>query len=910
MEGQLMLDPVTRDALERSKEPGVLLGENEEPGKIFRIRIIGANKVEPDAIILRLKSKIGNYFDAINISEDIHEILKMGLFSNVEVWQQVLPSGAFEVRYRLTELPTIFDIKITGNEAISKEEIKENLQGLENYQVANAQRLKDAALKVREFYVSKGYFLATVTYSLKPTSAADIKKRENEGIGEKGGTHAVEIDTARVAAQDFVDVVFTIEENSKVVVNRIAFIGNKRMSDDALKEVIRTKEEHVLSVITDWGTFRQDFLDIDALIIEQQLHDRGMLKAKILSPEVQLSDDKRFVAITFRIDEGEQYSLGDLSVSGDLVEKNERFFELKKEENPNQTLFSEKELKANVSLVSGDIFNKSKMGESVMAITDLYRDQGYAYVNVSPIPSFDEDEKLVNIDIRIESGPLVKIERIDILGNEKTMDEVIRREMVIHEGELYSSMLLRISEQNIGRLGFFETVEFSEQPGSAPNLMVITVKVKEKSTGGIQAGAGYGTGGEGLVLRMQVSNQNLFGRGQALSATINWSNYRRVFDVMFAEPYLTYLFDHPLSFSFTAYNRSVFLGEFDRDATGGDLTLGYQVGGPFMDISRRWKKNSRPSLQPYIFDFESLWFFLTYTAERVQITDSTLNVRSFDLHQGQPRYTTSLKPAIRLDQRDNRLTPTRGLFAEFRTEFASTYFGSGALTSFENNLSRDKKPSLSDGREFLKPPAAVNNFIRYGTNFRIYHNLNEWFFIKGLVLKANFELGFLNTLGKPLLFENYALGGVNTVRGYSYRSISPVRSAGALFPFDARRDVAIGGTKQFFGSFELEFPIIKLLKLSGVVFFDFGNTYSSEDSLFYVGGKSSSAALIRPADPLRIYELLGLYSSVGFGVRWDSPLGLLRFEWGVPLVIRPSTTPGLLQKDRPILFEFNIGPSF
>ena len=160
------------------------------------------------------------------------------------------------------------------------------------------------------------------------------------------------------------------------------------------------------------------------------------------------------------------------------------------------------------------------------------------------------------------------------------------------------------------------------------------------------------------------------------------------------------------------------------------------------------------------------------------------------------------------------------------------------------------------------------------------------------------------------MFENYALGGVNTVRGYPYRSISPVERAGPLFPFDPRPDVRVGGNKQFYASLELEFPIIKALKISGVLFADFGNVYSSEDNFFYIGGRSKNAARIHPSDPLRLYEYLGIYSSLGFGVRWLSPLGYLRFEWGIPLNRRPAQTPGLSEKDPPILFEFNYGPSF
>lgn len=912
MEGQLILDAKTKAALARSTEPGVLIGRIEEPGKIFRIRIVGAQKAEPDAIILRLKSKIEEDFEPTRVAEDIHEILKMGLFSNVEVWQQDLLSGAIKLEYRLTEIPTIFDIKVEGNKALSLDEIKENLEGLENYQVAKSERLQKAAEKIRELYISKGYFLANVSYTLKNTSEEDIKKREAQSVNEKGEAQLIEIETAKVAATDFVDVVFVIQENAKVKVDRLNFIGNKRMSDDELKEDLRTKEQHgALSVITDWGTFRRDFLEIDAYLIEKKLHDNGMLKAKILPAEIQLSSDKRAISITYRMIEGDQYSLGSVIIKGDLVEHNEDLYLLRRESNPEQPLFSAKQLGDEITLKKGEILNKSELGQSVMAISELYKNKGYAYVNVAPIPTFNEEQKIVDFVIEIESGPRVKIERIDIEGNEKTMDEVIRREMIIHEGDTYSSMLLRLSEQYIQRLGYFESVELTQEPGSTPTTMVIKIKVKEKSTGNIQAGAGYGTGGEGIVLRLQLANQNLFGRGQTLSATVNWSSYRQIVDIMFVEPYLTYVFDNPMSIAFTGFNRAISLGEFSRESTGGDVSLGYQIGGPFADLSRRWKENVRTGLQPYVLDFESLWFFITYKAERVRITDSMFEARSFDLHQGEPRYTTSLRPTIKLDQRDNRLAPTRGLYFEFNTEFASQYFGGQGLSALENAIRKGADTSkLDQGRNFAKPQATANNFIRYGTNFRAYHNLDSWFWLKGFVFKSNFELGLLNTLGEPLLFENYALGGVNTVRGYSYRSISPVQSAGSLFPFDARRDIAVGGNKQFYGSFELEFPLIKLLKLGGVLFFDFGNVWSEQDNLFYIGGKSTNAARIRPTDPLGLYQLLGLYSSAGFGVRWDSPLGYLRFEWGIPFNVRPSQTPGLLFKDRPILFEFNIGPSF
>jgi outer membrane protein insertion porin family len=912
IEGSLSFDKKTKEALERSKTPGVILAEHEEPGKIYRIQIVGTKKVEPDAVILRLHSKIGEDYQPLLASVDLLEIRKMGFFnSDMKVIEVKRESGAIELIYYVIEIPTIFQIKTQGNKALSDEEIKESLAGLENYQGAKAASLQAAAQKIQDLYKSKGYFLAEVSYKITPTSEAEIKKRESEGFSEKTQAHATEIETAKVAAPDFVDVTFVINEHAKVKVTRIIFSGNKFLSDDELRENLRTHEEHLLSIVTDWGVFRQEYLDIDILIIEKLLHDKGFLKAKVLPPDVELSPDKSSISISYRMIEGPQYKLGEVSVTGDLLETDEGLYKLHQELKPKQTTFLDSEVLKVITQKEGMIFDKSKMAEDMQKIADMYRDKGYAYVDVTPIPNFDEEQRLVNISIQVMSGPQVRIERIDIEGNEKTKDEVIRGMLEIHEGDLYSNSLLTISRLNIERTGFFESVEFSNQPGSSPERMILVVKVKEQSTGGIQAGLGYGTGNEGLLVRLQISNQNLFGRGQSLSATVNWSGYRKMFDIMFTEPYLTYIFDNPLLFSISAYNRDVYMGEFNRLATGGEVTLGYPIGGPLSRYSRKWKTNAKPHVMPYIFDFDALWFYITYTAERVEISDTATDVRRFDLHQGVPRYTTSIKPAIRLDQRDNRISPTRGYYAEFSTEFATEYLGSKGLASLENHLRRRKSnPTLHDGRDFLKPSAQANNFIRYGANFRIYHNLDDWFWWKGFVFKAKFELGVLNTLGSPLAFENYMLGGMNTVRGYRYRSISPVERSGALVPFDARRDVAIGGNKEFLGSLELEFPLVKMLKLSGVLFFDFGNVWSHEDSFFFIGGKSANAARIKPTDPLGLYNAFGLYSGGGFGLRWVSPLGYLRFEWGIPLNRRPSNTPGLGEADRPIVFEFSMGSNF
>ena len=248
---------------------------------------------------------------------------------------------------------------------------------------------------------------------------------------------------------------------------------------------------------------------------------------------------------------------------------------------------------------------------------------------------------------------------------------------------------------------------------------------------------------------------------------------------------------------------------------------------------------------------------------------------------------------------------------DFSTELSLGHLGSFALSKLENHLTKQQNPNLmSSGLLYLKPKAMENSFVRYLTNARFYYDFDNWFIWKGFVFKKNFELGFLNDFGNPLYFENFFLGGLSSLRGYASRSISPIKRVSGLNPFDKKIDLKIGGVKDIHGSFELEFPLINFIKLNAVLFLDYGNVFSHEDNLFFAGKKSKAASMIKVKDPLKIYETLGLYSSTGFGLRWNSPMGLLRFEWGFPLVLRKKGTPSLPLGDAPFSFEFGGGTSF
>lgn len=853
-------DAESEAALKRSGKPGILQAESALPEKIYEIRIVGAQKTEPEAVLVLLKTHIGQKLIKEDIQDDIRRIFKMGLFTDIQVEKELGPNNSIILTYKLSEKATVYKIKFTGNEELSEDDLEEAID-LKPYQIADMSRIRDNAEKVRKLYLDKGFLLAHIAYEVKPTQATDLASDE------------------KIKAPDFVDVIFHIEEDAKTKINQITVLGNHALSSDFIKEHMRSKEKHPLSFITQWGVFNEDMLEIDALIIEQLYQEHGFLNIQVAKPRASLSPDKTKISIHISLTEGQSYNLGSLEIEGNLLDH------------------SEESLREKISLVSGDVFNKTKLMQDILSIQEVYRDQGYAYVNITPEPQIDDHDLTIDLKLDIEPGPLVHFGRFDIKGNSSTMDDVIRRELRVYEGELYSSSLLRLSEQRLNQLGYFESVKFSTKPSAnKPDEIDIEVEVKEKRLGSIQVGGGYGTGGEGLLFQAQLTQNNLFGRGQSASGVVQWSAFRRIFELSFMDPYIAYLGNEPLSFSIRAYNTQRFLIDFYRASSGGEISFGYPVGSFLSNYSLKWYKNASSGFKPYVPDFDNLRFFLSYMAERVEIQDSLEGVNYWGWHLNQPRYTTSIKPILQMDQRNNRLLPTAGYLLEFRTEFASSYLGAGLLDKLESN---------SD----------TNNFIRYGTNTRFYYNFDQWFFLKNWVLKLNLDLGFLNSFGVQIVSENFRLGGVQLgaatgLRGYYLQSIGPVLNVGQQYNSQPIQQINVGGNKQFLANLELEFPLVRQVNLSGVLFMDLGNVYGPTENLFYIGDKNLSDKHKSYWDPLGTFYGLGLYSATGFGVRWLSPFGALRFEWGFPLVRRPHGTPGMPAGDSAMQFLFTIGQSF
>jgi outer membrane protein insertion porin family len=837
------------------------------------VEVVGNRRTEAEAIRQNIRLETGGRFDQRVVREDVRRLWGMGLFQDIRVTKVNGPRGGMVVTFHVTEKPTIHDVIIDGNDDVSTDDIKGAID-VKPLQMVDEGRLRDNARKIERLYTDKGFYLVEVRHDLR---APKRRKGEVVAVGEGSLTRGEEV-----------DVVFTIVENAKVVIERIGFTGNTAIPDDEIKQFMQSKEHHpLLGKVTGWGTYKEEDFQVDLLRVEALFQDRGYLNVRVGQPRVRLTADKRAIHVTIPVEEGDQYHLRGLAVDGDLMDPDsveaygewvDRWWQKARRVVRQDRRQVERKLMDLVEIRPGDVFSRTQVARDIQAIVDLYKDAGYAYVNVTPETQVDPVGRYVDMTLRVEKGPPCTIERVEIVGNEKTRDKVIRRELRVYEGELFSQSGMRESQARLQALGFFETVEVTQRQGSAPDLVEVQVDVKEKSTGTFQLGAGFSSA-ENFLFQGQVAQNNFLGRGQTLALSASVSALRRFFDFNFVEPYFL---GTDATGSVSLFNQQRIQPGFTRTGTGGDFSLGYPV-------------------------YRDLRLYGGYEVERSQIDEGSFAVTLKGLASQAPRYTTALRGTVAYDTRNNRLFPTKGFFHTLSVEGASRFLGSGLAPVAETWASRFMdRYRLPEQLNILKKNGEANDFIRTGLGLRGYYPIGF-----GFVLRGNFRLGYIFVPGRPLFTENYFAGGFGSVRGYSPRSIGPVARVGGLNPDDELTDFVIGGNKELVVNLELEIPIFEKLGIKGVVFVDAGNAYAPDENLFYLLTDPNPALKGTPWDPrVKLKWWGGLYWAVGAGFRWQSPIGPLRFEWGIPLTRRPKGTVGYPSGDQPVLFEFNIGQSF
>ncbi|MGE0526449.1 MAG: outer membrane protein assembly factor BamA [Bdellovibrionales bacterium] len=748
-------------------------------GPVRKIVIAGNKKIEADAIRAKLVTREGEAYDPEKIRKDIQEVFSMGYFYNVEVDRS--DGAEITLTYTVTEKPSIVEIEYAGNSELEDDELKE-AAGIKPYEILDMSKIREATEKMEKLYEDKGFFLARVNSKLVPVE------------GEAGGTK----------------LVFDIKENDKVKVKRISFIGNKALNSGKLKAVMATKEGGFFSFISGSGAYKQEAFDRDMQMLNILYFNEGYVQVKIDRPQVNVTPDKKAIYVSIRIEEGDQFRVGSVDFTGDLLFPRDELFETTKIEEQ-------------------DIFRYQILQEDLRALQAKYGDLGYAYANPIPKTRIRESDKEVDITFDIDKGHKDYIGDINVVGNTKTRDKVVRRELRLTEGELYNETRRRESLANVRRLGYFEEVNFNTKtPKGRPEIMDIDIVVKERNTGSIQVGAGY-SNFNGFVFNGQVNQSNFLGKGQKLGVSIDLSKRQQLYKFNFTEPYFN---DTEWLLGFDAYRSQRSLFDYDETKTGGAVRVGHPLA-PYLDGSIRYKMDE--------------------TELELDPTNGDPDLFPVETANGT---TSSVTFALEYDKRDDRFAPTKGIFSSVSLEYA----GVGGSKNYTKG---------------------------FGT-FRYYKSL-FW----DVVWRNNITYGFIssNESGRPPPFnELFLLGGANNLRGFDWFSVGRRKRSQAAYDraiqSGSTADEAhyralrpYGGTQQIYYNLEFQFPMISEAGINGVVFYDIGN---ADDQLI----------------------LNDLRQDVGFGFRWYSPIGPLRFEWGFPLQRKRHFDEDAVN------FEFAIGAPF
>ncbi len=743
-----------------------IIGPIKEMFRVDSIEFTGNRKVESEAILEKLGTRQDMMLDNYLLRKDLSRIYEMKYFEEVEAYHKST-SGKNILLFKLKEKPIIGKISFSGNDEINDDDLKEQIKTKE-FNILDVSTLKNDILLLQKHYEEKGYFLALASYMLSDN---------------KNGS---------------VDIKFKIKEWDKVRVKKITFLGSKNIPDLELKNFMQTREETYFSFLSGSGNFKEINFQTDVERLKYYYKTRGYLQVNIQNPEVTASEDKKWIFITVRLQEGPQFSINDISFNGEL-------------------LFSESEMLEKLKLKSTQTYNEENLRLDIQTLTEMYQDKGYAFANVLRTLEVVPGENKVDVVFSFEKGVIAYFGKIVMKGNTKTRDKVLRRELKIHEGDMYSGSKLRTSKDNVNRLGFFqpESVVFNTiTRKGTDNILDVEVSIKERPTGQISLGAGYSTATQGFI-QASVAQNNFRGLGQNINANLSYSDRQQIYNLGFTEPYL---FDTKWTAGADYYQTlSFFIRSFAYRKHGGDIRVGHPI-------------------------FEYTRLFLTYRYEDNKVSDVINEGINPSVENGS---ASSIQASIIRDKRNNIFEPSNGYYTSGSLEYTGL---GGSMRWMKGEL---------EGR-YYRP------------------------IIGDLVLRSRLNVSrlFKTTVRDIPRIEKFSLGGARNMRGYNLEDIGPIRKARNT-QTNQLEDFNFGGLFSLLGTLEFEHPLIREAGLKWVVFYDAGNVYETR-----IGENGDYS----------------LRSDYGFGFRWFSPIGVLRFEFGFPVNPR--------ERESSNQFNFDIGQLF
>tara|TARA_B100000029_G_scaffold171554_1_gene167870 strand:- start:1488 stop:3785 length:2298 start_codon:yes stop_codon:yes gene_type:complete len=629
---------------------------------IANIDFYGNKIVVNEKIQQYLVSKIGEKYDSEKIKKDIKSLYDTGFFYKIDILTTKTKNG-IDILFRLEENPILADFRIKGNDKITTDDLMQALN-LEEGKIISRKDLEVSRSIVESFYRFKGFNKVVVTDNIVPIGESKIQYEIRVVEGRRG------------------------------YVKGIKFIGIDSEYAPELIKRLETQEKWFFSPITGRGRLSTGLVELDENNIRQFLLEKGYIDAKTDQSKIEYIEEKDGYKVIFKARQGDRYKAGKISLQGDLIEEEEVL--LKK-----------------IKLDDSEYFSTKILNEDIEALNKVYGNKSYAFVNVNPNIKRDNEQRLVHVEYEIEKGEKYKINLINISGNTRTRDKVIRREVQVNEDDDYSYSAIKASKSRINRNGYFEKVEITEKPATdKQNYLDLNIEVEEKSTGYFAISGGYSSA-ETIMFGANIQENNLWGYGKQLGASATVGGLSKNFYVNYNDPYF---FDTKYQFGLVAFKKLFDYVDYDRDSWGGRVKFGKSLN---------------------YFTFANL----AYRYENITIDDLKLNAN--EIFQKGTDKISSINLGLLYDTRDNFVDTSRGMTTGANVEESNEVLGA--------NL----------------------EFTKYTADFAKYWSIKKHHTIAYSIEGAFID--FRNMGSKIVVSERFYLGGPDNLRGYKYARVSPRR---------------------------------------------------------------------------------------------------------------------------------------
>jgi outer membrane protein insertion porin family len=557
---------------------------------IREIRVVGNRRVEPETVRSYLQFSVGDAYDAGKIDRSLKALFATGLFSDVRIDRE-----GNAVVVAVVENPVINQVAFEGNSEVDTQTLQSEVQLKPRSVYTRARALADVQ-RILDLYRRQGRFAASVEPKI------------------------IELEQNRV------NLVFEITEGGATKVKGINFIGNRAFSDSQLRDIITTTQSGWFDFLKGTSVYDQDRLSLDRELLRQYYLKNGYADARVVSGNAELDRDGSGFFITFVVEEGDLYSFGNVRIESALP------------------AIRTESLQSELLTTPGQVYNASQIDKTVEKLTLLVSEQGFAFARVRPRADRNAAARTIDLTYAIDEGPRVYIERINVSGNLRTKDYVIRREFRLAEGDAFNPLLVDKAKKRLQALGFFKAVDVKRRPGSAPDRIVLDVELLEQPTGELSFGAGYSTN-EGVIGDVSLTERNLLGNGQFLRLKVGGSAERAQVDLSFTEPRFL---DRNLAAGFDLFFKDVDQLEqssFKSRKSGGSLRLGFPIS-------------------------ENIWFNTNYTLSHDDIYEVGANASRAVKEAEGAALTSSLGGAISYDSRNHPRNPNRGVYLQVGSDFA------------------------------------------------------------------------------------------------------------------------------------------------------------------------------------------------------------------------------------------------